>query len=190
MARWEPGTAERLQEASLRLFIESGFSNVTVADIAAEANVSERTFFRYFATKEEVLFGESDMLLAEIIGSIRHAPTSATPAELVGAAMSRLTVLFQPERSKHRRRSAVIDAEPALRERDLLKQAGWGTAIVAELVHREIDPVRAAALAGAATAGFRAAYSEWLASRTKQPLAERVDAAIRQLAHDLAHTSA
>jgi AcrR family transcriptional regulator len=190
VARWEPGTAGRLQKAALALFIDSGFNDVTVADIAAEADVSERTFFRYFATKEEVLFGESDLLLAEIVAAIRQAPATATPADLVGAAMSRLTQLFEPERSKLRQRSAIIDAEPALRERDLLKQSVWVTAIVAELVHRKIDPVRAAALAGAATAGFRAAYGEWLASRSKQPLAERVDAVLRQLAQDLTPTAA
>jgi AcrR family transcriptional regulator len=190
MARWEPGTAGRLQEAALALFIESGFNDVTVADIAAEAEVSERTFFRYFATKEEVLFGESDLLLAEIITAIRQAPATASPADLVGAAMSRLIQLFEPERSKHRQRSAVIDAEPALRERDLLKQSVWAKEIVAELVHRRIDPVRATALAGAATAGFRAAYGEWLVSRSKQTLAERVDAVRRQLAEDLAPTPA
>jgi AcrR family transcriptional regulator len=190
MARWEPGTAGRLQEAALALFIEAGFNDVTVADIATEADVSERTFFRHFATKEEVLFGESDMLLGEIIAAIRQAPATATPADLVGAAMSRLTQLFQPERSKHRQRSAVIDAEPALRERDLLKQSVWVTAIVAELVHRNIEPVRAAALAGAATAGFRAAYRDWLMSRSRKTLAERVDEVLGQLAQDLTHTSA
>jgi AcrR family transcriptional regulator len=185
MARWEPGTSRRLQEAALAIFVDAGFNDVTVADIAARAEVSERTFFRYFATKEEVLFGESDMLLAEIITAIRQAPHLATPADLVRAAITRLTQLFEPERGKHRQRSAVINAEPALRERDLLKQSVWVTAIVAELVRRQIDPVRAATLAGAATAGFRAAYNDWLATRSKRTLADRVNSVLVQLAQDL-----
>jgi AcrR family transcriptional regulator len=185
MGRWEPGTETRLQEAALSLFAEFGFQNVTVADIAARSNVSARTFFRYFATKEDVLFGDGDRLLSEVIRSIRSAPAGSAPSVSVAAAMTRLTELFQPERTKHRQRATVIAAEPALRERDLLKQSAWASAIADELSQRDITPVRAAALAGAATAGFRAAFNDWLSDRSKTPLAVRVDAVLEQLAKDL-----
>jgi AcrR family transcriptional regulator len=185
MGRWEPGTETRLQNAALALFTELGFQNVTVADIAARANVSERTFFRYFPTKEDVLFGDGDRLLTEIITALRSAPADAALSVSVTAAMTRLTELFQPERTKHRQRATVIAAEPALRERDLLKQSAWASAIADELTHRNITPVRAAALAGAATAGFRAAFNGWLSDRSKTPLSVRVDGVLEQLAKDL-----
>ena len=169
----------------MAIFIETGFHEVTVAEIAARADVSERTFFRHFPTKEDVLFSDGDYLLGEIISAIRNAPAAATPSELVGAAMTRLTDLFEPNRAKHRQRSLIIESEPALRERDLLKQSVWAAAIVAELQTRKIEPVRAAALAGAATAGFRAAFNDWIRTKSKQTLADRVDVVLQQLASDL-----
>ena len=179
------GWRERPRDQSADAVIETGFHEVTVAEIAARADVSERTFFRHFPTKEDVLFSDGDYLLGEIISAIRNAPAAATPSELVGAAMTRLTDLFEPNRAKHRQRSSIIESEPALRERDLLKQSVWAAAIVAELQTRKIEPVRAAALAGAATAGFRAAFNDWIRTKSKQTLADRVDVVLQQLASDL-----
>ena len=56
MSRWEPNARGRLEQAALELFIERGFEQTTVAEIAQRAGLTERTFFRYFADKREVLF--------------------------------------------------------------------------------------------------------------------------------------
>ncbi|MFX8075170.1 TetR family transcriptional regulator, partial [Acinetobacter baumannii] len=56
MGRWEPGARERLARAALDLYVERGFDETSVGDIAARAGVTERTFFRHFADKREVLF--------------------------------------------------------------------------------------------------------------------------------------
>ncbi|MFD7714025.1 TetR family transcriptional regulator, partial [Streptomyces sp. NPDC059786] len=62
MGRWEPGAGDRLREAALSLYMERGFEQTMVADIAERAGVTARTFFRYFADKREVLFdGTSDL---------------------------------------------------------------------------------------------------------------------------------
>jgi AcrR family transcriptional regulator len=185
MGRWASGTQGRLQEAALVLFVESGFQSVTVAEIAAAANVSERTFFRYFATKEDVLFVHGEQILNEIVTAIRDAPDNTSPADLVGAAIVRLTELFQPDRAKHKQRIAIIQTDQALRERDLLKQSLWVAAIVHELEQRNVGAVRAAALAGAATAGFRAAFHQWISDRSKTTLQQRVQSVLEQLASDL-----
>jgi AraC-like DNA-binding protein len=68
MARWEPGAQGRLQQAAMELFAERGYARTTVEDIAARAGLTERTFFRYFADKREVLFGGS-----------KHRLTSSPP---------------------------------------------------------------------------------------------------------------
>jgi hypothetical protein len=56
MTRWEPNARGRLEQAALALYGERGFENTTVAEIAARAGLTERTFFRHFADKREVLF--------------------------------------------------------------------------------------------------------------------------------------
>ena len=56
MVRWEPNARGRLEQAALSLFGERGFEQTTVAEIAARAGLTERTFFRHFADKREVLF--------------------------------------------------------------------------------------------------------------------------------------
>ncbi|HVS86414.1 MAG TPA: TetR family transcriptional regulator, partial [Gaiellaceae bacterium] len=62
MARWEPDARGRLAQAALELFAERGFDGTTVADIAERAGLTERTFFRHFADKREVLFADGDAL--------------------------------------------------------------------------------------------------------------------------------
>ena len=77
MGRWEPGTRSRLAQAGLALFEERGYEQTTVADIAAAAGLTERTFFRYFADKREVLF-EGSAVLAESMVAAVVAGTVAT----------------------------------------------------------------------------------------------------------------
>ena len=71
MGRWEPDSRGRLQEAALALYSERGFDQTTAAEIAARAGVTERTFFRHFTDKREVLFGGSELLGN---GSCRASP--------------------------------------------------------------------------------------------------------------------
>ena len=56
MVRWEPGSAERLQKAALELFATRGFEQTTATEIAQSVGLTERTFFRHFSDKREVLF--------------------------------------------------------------------------------------------------------------------------------------
>ena len=77
MARWQSGARERLQLAALGLFSERGFDGVTVAEIAAAAGLTERTFFRFFADKREVLFpGHNEFEQAFLDGWTRPPTTT------------------------------------------------------------------------------------------------------------------
>ena len=88
MSRWEPNARGRLEEAALDLYTERGFDETTVAEIAERAGLTERTFFRYFADKREVLFGGQDALLQLFVDSIVDAPDSMSPIDAVGAALA------------------------------------------------------------------------------------------------------
>ena len=77
MGRWQPDSHGRMQEAALALFAERGFDQTTAAEIAARAGVTERTFFRHFADKREVLFGGSNLLQERIVDGVAGAPTDA-----------------------------------------------------------------------------------------------------------------
>src|SRR5437879_11940076 len=73
MARWEGGARERLQAAALKRFTEQGFDGTTVAEIAATAGLTERTFFRYFADKREVRFYGSEEFQRSFVAPIAAA---------------------------------------------------------------------------------------------------------------------
>ncbi len=87
MARWEPDSRGRLEQAALALYGERGFENTTVAEIAERAGLTERTFFRHFADKREVLFGGAGTLQELLVNGVAGAPASATPIDAVVAAL-------------------------------------------------------------------------------------------------------
>src|SRR5487761_2775335 len=79
MGRWEPNAQGRLEQAALDLYVERGFEQTTVAEIAKRAGLTERTFFRYFADKREVLFGGAKNLEEVLTREVVHAPVSLAP---------------------------------------------------------------------------------------------------------------
>src|SRR5690348_2576193 len=87
MSRWEPNARSRLEQAALKLYVDRGFEQTTVAEIAKEAGLTERTFFRYFADKREVLFGGSGALQELLVNAVADAPASAAPIDVVVGAL-------------------------------------------------------------------------------------------------------
>src|SRR5579871_3650185 len=98
MARWEPDAAGRLAEAAMQLYGERGFDQTTVADIAARAGLTERTFFRYFADKREVLFSGSHNLQDFLVDKVTQAPAAASPLDAVAYALAESGQIFEPRR--------------------------------------------------------------------------------------------
>jgi AcrR family transcriptional regulator len=185
VTRWEPDASGRLQRAALDLFSQQGFSSVTVAQVAEAAGVTERTFFRHFPTKEDVIFRDGPAILSGLVHAIRTAPADDSAVDLLHAVGRELGRLFEHDRMHHRQRAKVIASEPALRERELLKHLEWSTAIADEIARRGVRRDRAAAIAGAATATFRVVYAAWAVDRNKTPLDRRLSDSLRQLAIDL-----
>src|ERR1700761_401690 len=87
MGRWEPDSRGRLQEAALALYSERGFDQTTAAQIAARAGVTERTFFRHFADKREVIFDGSPLLRERIVDGVTAAPAEDGPLEAVALGL-------------------------------------------------------------------------------------------------------
>ena len=155
MGRWEPNARGRLEQAALELYVERGFEQTTVAEIAERAGLTERTFFRYFADKREVLFGGSAALQELLLSALASAPESAAPIDAVAAALESAGALLQERREYSRRRQAVIDANAALQERELIKLASLASALADALRKRGVtDP--ASAVRAAAEASERA----------------------------------
>ena len=129
MPRWEPDSRGRLEQAALELYGERGFEQTTVAEIAKRAGLTERTFFRNFADKREVLFGGAGVLQELLVGAVADTPASTAPIDAVAAGLDAAAALLQERREYARRRHAVITANPGLQERELIKLASLASAL-------------------------------------------------------------
>ena len=98
MGRWEPNARGRLEQAAMELYVDRGFEQTTVAEIAKRAGLTERTFFRYFADKREVLFAGAGSLQDFLVGTLASAPDSAAPIDAVAVALEAAGALLQGRR--------------------------------------------------------------------------------------------
>src|SRR3954469_18936992 len=87
MGRWEPNSEGRLRQAAMQLYLERGYEQTTVADIAERAGLTSRTFFRYFTDKREVLFAGSEALEQAMVAALEATPPDAPPITAVAAAL-------------------------------------------------------------------------------------------------------
>ena len=116
MGRWKPDSRGRLHEAALALYSERGFDQTTAAQIAEQAGLTERTFFRYFADKREVLFGGSALLQERIVAGVVDAPATDGPLDAVAGGLdAAAAMLGEGRRDLTRQRYEVIAANPELR---------------------------------------------------------------------------
>src|SRR5450631_4385197 len=121
MSRWQPDAQGRLAQAALELYVERGYEQTTVAEIASRAGLTERTFFRYFADKREVLFGGSGALQELLVSTVTDAPDSMPAIDAVAVGLDAMATLLQERREHSLRRQAAIVANAELRERELIK---------------------------------------------------------------------
>jgi AcrR family transcriptional regulator len=181
MARWEPNARDRLQQAALELYGERGFDQTTVAEIAKRAGLTERTFFRYFADKPEVLFSGSEALQEGIVTLVTDAPDSAPPLVAVASALAATAGFFQDVRDYSVMRQAVIEANPGLRERELIKMARLASAIALALRQRGVGEPAATLAAEAGVAAFKTAFQRWISEPGQQDFAALIRESIDEL---------
>ena len=173
MGRWEPDSRGRLQEAALALYSERGFDQTTAAQIAARAGLTERTFFRHFADKREVLFGGSAVLLERILAGVAGAPPQDGPLDAVARGLdAAATMLGAFRRDLSAKRYAVIAANPELRERELAKLADYAAAVAETLHQRGVGEPRASLAAEAGMTVLRVALEQWASGSDDRDLTD------------------
>jgi AcrR family transcriptional regulator len=166
----------------MELYVERGFENTTVAGIAERAGLTERTFFRYFADKREVLFSGSAELQILLAEGVAEAPEAVSPIEAVRIALESAGAVIQQRGDWSKQRQAVIAANAELRERELVKLDSLAATVAEALRCRRsvTDPV-ARLTAEAGIAAFKVAFERWVQQPTKRDLPRLIRESIDQL---------
>ena len=180
MTRQEGDARVRLQQAAVELFREHGYDRTTAAEIAARAGVTERTFFRHFPDKREVLFDGQAVLIDALTASIADAPSDLGPLDTLFRAFRSVRQLLEDNRPFSKPRHEVISATPALHERELAKMASLSDTLAVALRARDVPELQAILAARAGMAAFAHATVAWLEDATPG-LASRLDTAEREL---------
>ncbi len=162
MPRSGADARRRLQGAALELWSEHGYDAVTAADIAIRAGVTERTFFRHFPDKREVLFDGAATMRDVMLQALTNISLDVTPFEALRLAFGAAEPLFEANRAYARVRQRVISAAPALRERELAKSAYLAKTLAAALQQRGVGARLAALATEAGMAAFGHAYASWV----------------------------
>ncbi len=162
MSRHGQDVRGRLQQAALELYRDRGYDRTTTAGIAARAGVTERTFFRHFPDKREVLFdGEAKLRLA-LTTAIAEASDKLGPLETLFAAFRSIATMVENNRPFAEPRHHVIVNTPALHERELAKLAKLADALASALRHRGVDNGLATLAARTGMAAFSHAAISWI----------------------------
>jgi AcrR family transcriptional regulator len=181
MSRWEPDAAGRLATAAMELYLERGFDETTVAEIAQRAGLTERTFFRHFADKREVLFAGAALLQDRLVATVVAAPEGLAPVDAAMAGVLAGGDLIQERRAFARRRYEIIAANPELQERELIKMATLSAALAGALRQRGVAPGVAGLASEVAVSVFRVAFERWVADPVHLDLPETMLAAFAEL---------
>ncbi len=179
MARWEPDARGRLEKAAMELFQERGYAGTTVEEIAARAGVTERTFFRYFADKREVLFSGSKVLEAWIVERIHSAPREMNTFAVVTAALEGAATELQATRDPAfvRARYLLVSNHSEIQERELIKLAALAASVTKALHARGVAEPGASLAAEAGIAVFKIGFERWVGEKKMGNFAAHIRAA-------------
>ena len=191
MARKGEDVRGRLQQAALELYGERGYDHTTTAEIAARAGVTERTFFRHFPDKREVLFDGEPKLRLALTTAIADAPDALGPLETLLMAFRSTETMIEANRPFAEPRHHVIAATPALHERELAKMASLTSALASALQSRGVEQRLAMLAAQTGMAAFGQAALCWLENPTLSfgDHLDRAFLALRALALDARQNS-
>jgi AcrR family transcriptional regulator len=181
VTRWQPDSRERLQKAALSLYGERGFENTTVAEIAGQAGLTERTFFRHFADKREVLFAGGAQLEELVVKAIDDAPAALAAVDAVMAGLEAAAGTLGERGEFAGQRQRIIDANPELGERERAKLAALGAAIAAALRRRGVEEPAAELSAAVGGTVFHIGFQSWVDGGCTGDLAELMRDSLDQL---------
>jgi len=185
VSRWQPGARGRLEHAALELYSERGFDSITVAEIAERAGLTERTFFRHFADKREVLFAGASTLQELLVRCLDDAPASLAPIDAIATALVEVAaVVFDERREFARHRQAIIAGNAELQERELIKLASLSSALADALRRRGVTEPAGSLAAEAGIAVFKISFESWIddpGGRTLSEITQEIVAELKAL---------
>lgn len=168
--------------AALELFAARGYDAVTVAEVAAAARVGERTLYRYFADKEDLLFAEDEAWRAGLRTAIVQQPADVPTHAVLRGAAATVADGLEGRRKQARRRSEVITGAPALAARERAKHAAWERVLAEGLVERGVPTNQARLLGRIVVACFDEAMARWLVgARPRRRLGAELTATFTEL---------
>ena len=181
--RKKEATLERLREVALELFDESGFDAVSVDDIAEVAGVSKTTFYRYFPSKEDLLFGRGAEHIALVSAVFAERPLDESPIEAARHAFRAIAEVYQADPDQKLAMSRIIQSTPSLAAGSQASHALFEETLREEVARRQhdADPFHVWIVAAELLAAVRAAVNYWLAEGAQEDLTLLVDHAIRTL---------
>jgi AcrR family transcriptional regulator len=184
-------TRDDIIEAALSLFVEHGFDATTVESIAATADVSQRTFFRYFPSKEDVLFDEvgSARQRDSIVAALEVHEGGVTAVRMIVDALRTLKPKWESELPVLMMRHQVISETPALAIRARRRRHMWESAVVDTLARRfGSSPdtlLELQVTVATTTAATYVALDAWVASGGRRSLGELLDQVLELLVDGL-----
>ena len=181
MGRWKPDTRGRLEQAAYELFRDRGYEQTTVADIAKRAELTERTFFRHYADKREVLFGGSAVLHDGLLRALDALPPALPAIQAVQVAVEAVSRLMHGRRALARERYRIVAAHADLQERELIKRATLTAALALALKQRGVPEPAASLAADMGIAVFFVGFGHWLDDPAARELVEIVHEDFDQL---------
>ena len=168
-------------QAAFALYGERGFEQTTVAEIAKRAGLTERTFFRHFADKREVLFAGAVALRELLVSTVAKAPGSLAPMDAAAAGLEAAGALIQEGGELARERQAIIAASAELQERELIKLASLAAALAEALRERGVDEPAASLTAEAGIAVFKVAFERYVEETNQQDLPQLIRESLDEL---------
>jgi len=176
-------TRAQLTDAAFRLFTERGFDGTTIEDIVEEVEVSPRTFFRYFDSKEDVVIGFFDDLGITLRTMLAARPAEEPPFTAARNALRSLIDVYVSQAERVMAAKRLSYETPAIRARLLDKHARWENAVTEELsVRLGVDPEQdpqPRLIAAVALAAFSTAVTGWCATKGGDDLHKLVDDALQ-----------
>lgn len=184
-------TRAAIERAALELFSARGFDAVTLAEVADAAEVGHRTLFRYFADKEDLLFGDDHAVRLRLSDLLAARPQQEPAATAALEAILGLAPMWEDLPEQGRRRRAVIDASAPLQARERAKHSAYEQVLFAGLVARGLDRPSARLLSRVSVTCFDEAVTRWLDDDDPQRpgLTERVREAFLTVARRMAEAT-
>ena len=175
-------TRDRLVEAAFALFAERGFDHVSAAEIAARADVSERTFFRYFPTKEDVIFPDTEEMRGHVDELMANLPTDLSVIEGLRRALHTISHEFEDSKDLQLARARLVESTPSLQTLVLQHEQEWvqsfANAVAARLGLDPDEDLRPELTAAVVVAAFRAVMNRWIRSGGKADIDQMLDQAL------------